>query len=244
MTVLLVDDDPELRAAMSDFLTDRGYDVVEASNGAEALALARSRSPSLILLDMMMPVMDGSEFLRQRSAEAALLAIPVVVLSAQRYPASNDPSVVAAFLKPAPSKRLLTIVEWFCGGTPARPMELGAVPHTTVLIVDDDPDLCDALADALRPAGYIVAIAHDGVSALALLERTVPDVILLDSQMSRMDAATFMDRWGLNAPSGAPIVLMSGAEQIRRTPAGCAEVLVKPFPLATLLDAVRRLAGN
>jgi serine/threonine-protein kinase len=85
--VLIVDDEPATRQAMALALEAEGYRVTEAANGREALdALRCEPRPCLILLDLMMPVMDGWQFLRERMADPALAAIPVIVVSA----ASDD----------------------------------------------------------------------------------------------------------------------------------------------------------
>lgn len=82
--VLVVDDDIDVRDAMEDLLIDKGFSVLTASNGAEALKLLRSLTtpPLIILLDVMMPVMDGYGFLEQRRADPSLAPIPVAVVSA------------------------------------------------------------------------------------------------------------------------------------------------------------------
>lgn len=82
-TILIVDDDPHVSEALSVVLADEGYAVATASNGREALAFLHHRAaPRVILLDLMMPVMDGYQFLEQRRADETLSAIPVVVLTA------------------------------------------------------------------------------------------------------------------------------------------------------------------
>jgi CheY-like chemotaxis protein len=78
--ILVVDDEPQLRATIREALHLEGYDVVEAGNGAEALTLLASARPDAIVLDLWMPVMDGWEF--RRAQLAAYPRIPVVVLSA------------------------------------------------------------------------------------------------------------------------------------------------------------------
>ncbi len=81
--ILVVDDDHDIREAMCDVLTDEGYHVKEASNGAEALAMLRTGiEPAVILLDLMMPVMDGWTFRQRQRLEEALAEIPVVLLTA------------------------------------------------------------------------------------------------------------------------------------------------------------------
>jgi CheY-like chemotaxis protein len=83
-TILVVDDDRELREAVADLLVDEGNTVVQATNGLEALVYLRShRPPSLVLLDLAMPVMDGWQCLRELRADPALAGIPVVVVSGE-----------------------------------------------------------------------------------------------------------------------------------------------------------------
>jgi CheY-like chemotaxis protein len=84
--VLVVEDDPDIRATLCDALEDNGYSPVGAANGVEALEYLRSdaEKPCLILLDLMMPVMDGQTFRSEQVADPALARIPVVVISAYR----------------------------------------------------------------------------------------------------------------------------------------------------------------
>ena len=78
--VLVIDDEPQVRATIAEALALEGYHVTEAGNGAEALALLRTTQPDVIVLDLWMPIMDGWEF---RKAQAqAHPGIPLVVLSA------------------------------------------------------------------------------------------------------------------------------------------------------------------
>jgi CheY-like chemotaxis protein len=83
-SVLIVDDDPDIREILAETLVDKGFDVATAANGLEALRLLRSMSvpPSVILLDLMMPVMDGYGFLEQRRRDPALASIPLAIVTA------------------------------------------------------------------------------------------------------------------------------------------------------------------
>ncbi len=80
--VLIIEDDPEFRDAMSVFLELEGYDVACADNGRAGLKEARAHRPDVILLDLMMPVLDGYGFRAEQKADASLAGIPVVVVSA------------------------------------------------------------------------------------------------------------------------------------------------------------------
>src|SRR5579871_1594935 len=86
-TLLLVEDDPDLRLVMRILLLDEGYEVRVAEHGAAALALLeRGLLPDVILLDLMMPVMDGWAFHERFAQEPAWRGIPVLVLTASHRP--------------------------------------------------------------------------------------------------------------------------------------------------------------
>jgi len=79
-TILVVDDEERLRSLLRAYLTQEGYRVITAADGREALHLARHEKPDLIILDLMMPVMDGYEFMRQYKGESDT---PVIMLTAR-----------------------------------------------------------------------------------------------------------------------------------------------------------------
>jgi CheY-like chemotaxis protein len=82
--ILVVDDDRDIRDSLVELLVEHGYPAIGAGNGVEALEILRTSEspPSLILLDLMMPVMDGREFRERQVENPAWSAIPVIVISA------------------------------------------------------------------------------------------------------------------------------------------------------------------
>lgn len=80
--ILLVEDDHDIRVAVRQSLEMAGYLVQSAPNGRDALRLIKKQIPDLIILDMVMPLMDGEEFLRLKNSDETLKAIPVVLISA------------------------------------------------------------------------------------------------------------------------------------------------------------------
>ena len=86
--ILVVEDQEDNRRILRDLLTNAGYDIVEATNGREALAAAAAHRPDLILMDIQLPVLDGYETTRRLKADAALAAIPVIVITS--YALSGD----------------------------------------------------------------------------------------------------------------------------------------------------------
>src|SRR5262245_22499124 len=83
--ILIVDDDSDLRETIREVLDDEGYETAAAGNGAEALAWLREAPlPALILLDLMMPLMDGWRFREEQLKDDRIAAIPVIVMTAGR----------------------------------------------------------------------------------------------------------------------------------------------------------------
>jgi CheY-like chemotaxis protein len=99
-TVLLVEDDPDIRDIVQDVLEAEGYDVVPASHGRQALEFLTGASeeerPDLVILDMMMPLVDGRHVLEAIRNNKALSQVPVVVMSAVAH---EKPAGAAAFLR-------------------------------------------------------------------------------------------------------------------------------------------------
>jgi len=115
--VLLVDDDVAIREALAEVLVDEGFAVHEAGNGAEALDWlhrhgSNGTKPCVVLLDLMMPVMDGRTFLAARSAAPSLSTIPVLVISAETGCAelAGTPGVTGVFPKPLALDQLLEAI--------------------------------------------------------------------------------------------------------------------------------------
>jgi len=113
-TVLLVEDDFDLRDALVPILEYEGHHVVSAANGKEALDRLQTMpaTPSLILLDLMMPVMGGEEFRAEQLRDPRLAAIPVVVVSARAQAAEKAARMgaLACLQKPFDVEELLDVV--------------------------------------------------------------------------------------------------------------------------------------
>jgi CheY-like chemotaxis protein len=110
--VLVVEDDFGTREALADLLQDRGYSVISVADGREALNYLRDASaPGIIILDLMMPVMDGWEFLEHQSHDPALLDIPVIVVSAT--PPRHPLRAKAVLQKPIQFESLVEMLERF-----------------------------------------------------------------------------------------------------------------------------------
>ncbi|MGZ3421070.1 MAG: response regulator [Polyangiales bacterium] len=113
--------------------------------------------------------------------------------------------------------------------------------HPRVLVVDDDDDIRTLVASVLEEEGFSVATAQDGLDALAEVERRMPDVILLDMKMPRMDGQAFARAFHARFDGGAKIIVFTAAENARGRAAdvGADAVVGKPFDIDVLVKAVR-----
>jgi CheY-like chemotaxis protein len=267
--ILLVDDDVDVRETLHELLEQEGFDVRTAANGAEALGFLEEQQhhpPDLILLDIMMPVMDGREFLERYAARPELPLVPVIVMSAQqvRDSVARDERVVVQLHKPVDVDRLVAILGRWC---PADTTPPAAAPDTArngaelvvrdersfawlpvdphplgcarrVLIVEDDEDVRESVAEVLRDDGYDVTSARNGAEAITLLtDGPPPCVVLLDLMMPVMTGWELVDRIrGKQSLSNLPVVVTSAAAE--RPPPGVDRVLPKPIDLDAMLAAV------
>jgi len=123
--ILVVDDDPDLLRALPLRLRANNYEVTTASDGYAAIAAAQKERPSLIILDLGLPVGDGFVVLDRLQNSGALAAIPVIVLSA-RDPQNNEEKALKAgaaafFQKPADNDELLNVIRVSLGPGTERP---------------------------------------------------------------------------------------------------------------------------
>ena len=118
-TVMIVEDDRDVLESMAEVLEDHDYGVVRAAHGQEALDQLRDQTdkPCVILLDIMMPVMDGWQFRAEQQVDPSIAKVPVVILSAhaRAQEAAQQMDAAAALEKPVKLETLLKTVARFCG---------------------------------------------------------------------------------------------------------------------------------
>ncbi len=125
--VLVVEDDEDIRADLTAILRVKGFTVDEAANGRDALAQLRGGArPCLIVLDLMMPVMNGWELRAAMRAEPELAALPVVVVSGKGRITAEETKTLApaaVLVKPFELSELLELVQRYCPARQAAPAE-------------------------------------------------------------------------------------------------------------------------
>ena len=113
--VLVVDDDPDIRDALCELLEGEGYRAMSAANGQEALTYLSSKEPPcVILLDLMMPIMDGWEFRRQQQGDPRWSKIPVVVITAAGKYGADSITADCILPKPLQLEQVLEALQQYC----------------------------------------------------------------------------------------------------------------------------------
>jgi CheY-like chemotaxis protein len=237
--VLLVGDSSEGYELHSEILARAGYAVAGAESGDEAYRMALEIRPDLIVLDLR----DGRDInaaTRKLKSDARTAPVPMLMLtghvSSRLYEtvlAGNPGAFVAP---PCSYEKLLEEVSRHVG------------PHDgggSVLVIEDEEDICDTIADILDNAGIRCVTAANGREAMDWLRqaRVKPRVILLDLMMPVMDGWTFRaEQLANSALAAIPVVILSAATDLSRW-AGelhVAEFLSKPIDLPRLLSAIER----
>lgn len=182
-TILVVDDDPDAVNLLQLYLEAEGYSVTGACNGETALQLAVELQPAVILLDILMPGLDGFMVLEKLKANVATQDIPVVIVSALAEQEKGlSLGAVDYLTKPIDRQRLLQSVSQL---TRLKSRE-GKFP--AVFIVDDDKELVDLVRIHLLMGGnFRVTCAYNGREAIEKMKKQSPDLIILDILMPEMD---------------------------------------------------------
>src|SRR6266446_1524533 len=117
--ILIVEDQEDLRAILRDFLRASGYDTVEAVDGGEGVAKAKSERPDLILMDIQLPVIDGYEATRQIKADPNLKATPIIAVSSYAMKGDEEKARASGcdhyVTKPHSPLQLLRLIRGFLG---------------------------------------------------------------------------------------------------------------------------------
>jgi CheY-like chemotaxis protein len=235
--VLVIDDEAPIRLLCRVNLEAEGMRVSEAGDGPRGLDLARAHQPDVILLDVMMPGLDGWTVLTALKADPATADIPVVMLTivddrGQGYALG----AIEHLTKPIDRERLLDVL-----GRYRR--------DRVVLVVEDDAALRELVRRMLEREGYAVEEAKDGRDALARVQERVPGAILLDLMMPVMDGFEFLvELRRVEVWREIPVIVLTAkdlsAEDRERLNGSVARILQKgAYAREALLAEVRALVA-
>jgi len=235
-SILVVDDEADTCANLSDIFTELGFHVDVAYDGPSALELIRKRPYDVALLDLKMPGMDGLElYHRIKELRADTVAM-----------------IVTAYTSDATARAALNAGAWRIIPKPVDPQNLlhlveEAMDQPLVMIIDDDPDLCESLWDVFRENGFRVCVAHSLDDAAVRLQETNLNVALIDMRLPTGDGRQVFQLIRQTHPEAHTIVITgyrSETEQLvaQVLAAGADAVCYKPFDVNSLLETVNTLA--
>lgn len=252
--VLLVDDDVVILQVLSKALSTFAR-IRFAKNGADALKAIADERPALVVLDANMPVMSGEEVLRALRQMPQGQHLPVIVITSD-----GDSSTESRLLelgaqdflaKPFRPEQLMARIRAQLRHAQLRAdlQDLGpAVLHggAKVLLVDDDPSALEALQAAITPLDCQISTAADGTQALERMQTQVPDLVLLDVEMPRLDGfavcqAMQADPLLAQVPVAFVSVLSDDHAEAQSFALGASDYLCKPFRPEVLRARVRKL---
>ena len=235
--VLAIDDDPNILAWMERSLEGLGVRLVTATSGQVGVELARQIQPAAVILDVVMPGMDGWSVLNQFKSDPTLSDVPVIMATILQDRNMGFALGVSDYLtKPIERERLLSVIRRYCPSGERAP----------VLVVEDDEATRETLRRALEREAWEVLEADNGRVGLERMAESTPSLILLDLMMPEMDGFEFVEklrqdeRW-----REIPVVVVTAKDLTRgdrdRLQATVQQVLRKgAYSRADLLRAVRR----
>lgn len=183
-TILVIDDDEHARDLTQRFLTNAGYDAVVAPSGIEGLQMAEDIMPDMIILDVLMPELDGWSVLQNLKGNEKLADIPVIMMTMVDADKVGFSLGATDFLtKPLQRERLLELLDKY----------VGSAEHNWMLVIEDDLPSQEMLGRLLEREQWPYKTAGNGKQALDVLDaHGVPDLIFLDLMMPEMDGFEFL----------------------------------------------------
>ncbi len=176
-TILVVDDEPSIRSLLRQQLEDQGYIVKEAADGMEAISQVKQMPPDLIILDVMMPAINGFDVAAVLKNNPTTMDIPIIILSIIEDKQRGWKLGVDRYLtKPIDSEKLLNNIEVL--------ISRGSSPKK-VMVVDQDVSAIKTLTEVLEAKGYSVVEALSGSECIRKALQEKPDMIIVDSVLSQ-----------------------------------------------------------
>ncbi len=201
--VLVIDDDPCSIEIVSSYLQRDGYAVYGIQDSQTVLDKARQMTPAVIILDILMPNLDGWNLLTAFKQDADLKTIPIILYSIMDEQQRGFTLGASAYLiKPIDEDLLRETVANVVG------------PQATILVVDDDPNMRELLSHHLTHVhGYHVVTAHDGQAGLDYIAATPPDLIILDLMMPNVDGFTVLEQLDTQPHTSAiPVIVLTARD--------------------------------
>jgi two-component system NtrC family sensor kinase len=216
--VLIIDDSSTFRGELSDALTKAGFVTAVAANGNEGLRLAASTRPTAIVVDDVMPDIDGASVIRRLRLDPGLRTTPCLLLTASGQKDTEVRALEAGadgFIRKDDLGLIVARVRaLFRSVGPLRSDSNSLLSPKRILTVDDDADYRGILGDRLRKRGYDVVQAGSGEEAIQLLGVQHADCILLDRTMAGLGGVETCRRLKSSTLGrNTPVIMLTASEQ-------------------------------
>ena len=208
-TILLIEDDARFAETTVDIARKAGWSCLIAATGEEGVKKAAERAPTGILLDVMLPDIDGHEVLRQLKEDPATRHIPVHVISAlERDPQMIREGAIGFLTKPASKEQIEAAL--------GRVRHIAGKQSRRLLIIEDNVDEANSVAGLIEHDEVGVSIVHTGRGALEELQKQKFDCIILDLGLTDMSGFDVLDRI-VHERNGAytPVIVHTGRDLTR-----------------------------
>jgi DNA-binding response OmpR family regulator len=216
-SILLIDDDNHLRLSLRDFLDHRGYDVTIAETAETGMLRLKEHKPDLVLLDISMPGIGGTGFLK-KMVSGELPRCPVVVLSARSEAREFFESLeVEAFLpKPCDGNVLIEQIERTLS-THRHESHEGVRNEQVVLIAENDAIVSSALKTLLEAQGLTVKTVRTGPEVLEAAPRVQPHVIVIREFLPGMNGTVLAPLLAaMQSTNGMPVIIYDDSDWLRQ----------------------------
>lgn len=221
---LVIEDEDQSAELLQLYMEQSGYQVVRCSNGEKALQMAKEIQPTVITLDVVLPQKNGWEVLRELKEDPATRDIPVMIVSMLD---NNDSGfalgAVAYFVKPVERADLLAKLREIELGSLSGKRRANFEEHRKsgkslqVVVVDDNQDDQEFLTAVLQSAGMNIRVASNGEEGWQLIEKTPPDLVVLDLMMPGADGFDVLKRLRQNPVTADIPVFIYTAKELNAT---------------------------
>ncbi|MDL1963016.1 MAG: response regulator [Deltaproteobacteria bacterium] len=249
--ILIVEDNEATVIQVRQVLESRGYHVDVARGGQEALDYIKRAIPDGIILDLMMPEVDGFEVLKKLSSNQATTGIPVLILTARDLTREDLNKLSSNNIRQmiqkgdVNSEDLLSVIRSMLEAEPRKQQQTtSAKKLKTILVVEDNPDNLITIKAVLQNK-YNVLEATDGEKGLSMTLKERPDLVLLDMALPVMDGFTVVGKIKEDKTAGhIPVIAMTAramkGNREKTIRAGCDDYVSKPVDPEKILKKIEK----
>jgi DNA-binding response OmpR family regulator len=237
ITILIIDDNQAMVEAMEASLNSEGYNVVCAFNGKDGMEKIKKAHPSIVLLDKVLPDIDGLKLLEEIRSTPKLARLPVILITGdttvdidEGFSHGADDCIIKPLNMKYLQKRILELVRRKC----------------KILVADDDRHICEIIKKVISKLGYEVETVHEGQSVFEYVKENKPDLILLDIGFgSEPDGKEVCKKLKAAAKTkDVPVIMLTANEFVEDVEKsfqfGADDYIFKPFYIPDLILKVKK----